>query len=194
MSLKALHAPTLTLSLAAAALALAGCTTTNATDKGSPMAAKAALILQADSALTRLYEAAPTSREMIARAPGYLVCPAVVGGSLGVGLEGGRCILRERGADAGYYRVSSLSLGLQAGAQSRAMIYVFNAREALHQFRESNGWTAGADASVSVASAGANLGGDTNTASQAVVGYVLTNTGLEAGVSMSGSKFTKVDM
>lgn len=189
-SFKPLHAAL----AAAAALALAGCTTTSATDSGSPAAARAALETQTNSTLTRLYEAAPGSREMVAKAAGVLVCPAVVGGSLGVGIEGGRCVLRQQGRSTDYYRVGSLSVGFQAGAQSRALIYVFNAQDALTKFHDSKGWTAGADASVSVASAGANLGGDTNTASQAVVGYVLTNAGLEAGVAMSGTKFTKIEM
>lgn len=72
------------------------------------------------------------------------------------------------------------------------MIYVFNTPAALDKFRNSKGWTAGADATVALATIGANGSVDTNTLRQPVVGFVLTNVGLEAGVSLSGAKITEI--
>jgi len=67
-------------------------------------------------------------------------------------------------------------------------------QEALNKFRNSNGWTAGADASVAVAKVGANGTLDTNTAGQSVVAFVMTNAGLMANLSVEGTKITKTDL
>jgi lipid-binding SYLF domain-containing protein len=65
---------------------------------------------------------------------------------------------------------------------------------ALKQFQASNGWTAGVDGSVALLSAGANAQVTTQTAQQPVVGYVLTNAGLMANVSVNGSRITPLNL
>ena len=74
------------------------------------------------------------------------------------------------------------------------MIYLFTTQESLAKFRSSKGWTAGADATVAVATIGANGSVDTNTIRQPVVGFVLTNVGLEAGVSVQGAKISEISL
>ena len=103
-------------------------------------------------------------------------------------------VLRVGGANAGYYSTTAGSIGFQAGAQSKAMFVLFMTDEALNKFRNSNGWTVGADATVAVVNIGANGRIDTNTAQQPVVGFVLNNGGLMAGVSLEGTKIAKIDM
>ena len=63
-------------------------------------------------------------------------------------------------------------------------------QEALDKFLASKGWTVGADASVTLINVGANAQVDSKTAQQAIVGYVLTNGGLMANVSLEGTKVT----
>jgi lipid-binding SYLF domain-containing protein len=72
------------------------------------------------------------------------------------------------------------------------MYLLFMTHKALQKFRESNGWTAGADAAVALLKIGANGAIDTRTASAPVLGFVLTNTGLMANLSVEGSKVTKL--
>jgi lipid-binding SYLF domain-containing protein len=144
--------------------------------------------------LSKLYDAVPDSREMVAKSRGVLVFPSVVGGSLGIGAEYGRGALRVAGRTQAYYSAVAGSIGFQAGAHSRAVIYLFNTQEALDKFRNSKGWTVGADATVAAATIGANGRIDTNTMRQPVVGFVLTNVGLEAGVSLQGAKITQVQI
>ena len=74
------------------------------------------------------------------------------------------------------------------------MIYVFSAQDAYDKFVKSDGWSVGADANVAVGKAGANGAIDTTTANAPVSSYVLNNTGLEAGVSVNGSKISKINM
>lgn len=71
---------------------------------------------------------------------------------------------------------------------------MFSAEDAYNKFLSSDGWSVGADANVAVGKAGANGGIDTTTANAPVSSYVLNNTGLEAGVSVNGSKISKISM
>ncbi|MFZ3119068.1 MAG: YSC84-related protein [Variovorax sp.] len=178
--------------VAAAGLLFAGCTTTRPGDSGTSSSSRTSIDAQVDASLSKLYQTVPGSREMVGKAAGVLVFPSVVGASLGVGAEYGRGALRTGGRTQAYYSTTAGSIGFQAGAQSKAVIYVFNTQESLAKFRASKGWTAGADATVAVANIGANGAVDTNTVRQPVVGFVLTNVGLEAGVSVSGAKITEI--
>lgn len=178
-----------------ATLAMVGCTTTgNTQGKGSAPSSRAELESQANSALNRLYGAMPGTKELVAKSKGVLVCPAVIGGSFVIGAEHGKCVLRSNGTSRGYYSTTAASIGWQAGGQSKAVIYVFNSADAYNKFLNSDGWSVGADATVAVGKAGANGSVDTATANAPVSSYVLTNTGLEAGVSVQGSKITKIAM
>ena len=93
-----------------------------------------------------------------------------------------------------YYSTTSGSIGLQAGADSRAIFILFMTDAALDKFRHSNGWTAGADANVSMIKSGASAGVDTTTANQEVVGYALTNAGLMANLTVDGTKINRLDL
>ena len=181
--------------IAAGVLGLSACTTTPSTSAATPTVpsnTRASVDAQVDAALNRLYNTVPGSRELVARSKGVLVFPAVVGGSFSVGAEYGRGALRVDGKTLDYYSTTAASIGLQAGAQSKAVYYVFTTQDALDKFRASNGWTAGVDATVAVAQIGANGTVDTRTLQQPVVAFVLNNAGLEAGVSLQGSKITKI--
>lgn len=178
-----------------AAVGLVGCTTTGETKgKGSAPSGKAELEAQSTAALSRLYSAMPGTRELVAKSSGVLVCPAVIGGSFVIGAEHGKCVLRANGITRGYYSTTAASIGWQAGGQSKAVIYVFSSKDSYNKFLASDGWAVGADANVAVAKAGANGSIDTTTANAPVSSYVLNNAGLEAGVSVNGSKISKINM
>jgi lipid-binding SYLF domain-containing protein len=179
--------------IAVAGLAFVGCTTTMKGDSESGMpSSRASIDAQVDASLAKLYTNAPGSRELVAKSRGVLVFPAVVGASFVVGGQYGRGSLRVNGRTVGYYSSTAGSLGFQAGAQSKSVIYLFTTQDALDKFRSSNGWTVGADATVALATIGANGSVDTNTVQQPVVSFVLTNVGLEAGVSLQGAKINPI--
>ncbi len=174
---------------------MAGCTSTgNTQGKGSAPSSRAELESQSTAALNRLYSAMPGTRELVAKSRGVLVRPAVIGGSFVIGAEHGKCVLRSNGTTRGYYSTTAASIGWQAGGQSKAVIYVFSAQDAYDKFVKSDGWSVGADANVAVGKAGANGAIDTTTANAPVSSYALNNTGLEAGVSVNGSKISKINM
>ena len=184
----------LAIAVGLGSVAMIGCTTTPPGSEASGPSERAAMEKNVDATLSRLYTTVPGSREMVQRAAGVLVFPSVVGGSFVVGAEYGRGALREGGRTTGYYSTTAGSIGLQAGGQSKAVIYVFNTREALEKFKNSKGWTAGVDATVAVGKIGANGSVDTETMKQAVSSFILTNVGLEAGAAVGAAKITQISL
>lgn len=181
-----------------ACLTATGCTTTTSTSPPSHSTASEAavnrqeLTTQAKQALERLYQHTPEARALVKKASGVLVFPVVTGGSLIVGSSYGKGVLLTDGKPERYYRIATGSVGLQAGAQSQSTIMLFMTREALDKFRASSGWTAGLDASVVVASRGANGRLDPALQSQPIISFVFNNAGLMAGLSFQGQKITPV--
>ncbi|SAK59451.1 lipoprotein [Caballeronia hypogeia] len=181
--------------LALVGLAVVGCTTNR--NAGSEQAAGAAdlhrsIDADVDSTLQRLYTTVGGSRELVAKASGVLVFPSVIQAGFVVGAQYGKGSLRVGGHTVGYYSTTSGSFGLQAGAQSKALIFLFMTQDALNKFRSSNGWSAGADASVALVRMGANGTIDTTTASKPVQAFVLTNAGLMAEASLEGTKLSRL--
>lgn len=182
--------------LTCASVFLGACTTTAPSSEPaqSSSAANADTRINADvaSTLNRLYTVAAGSREMVRHAAGVLVFPKVYGGALIIGGEHGQGALLVGGRTVAYYDTTGASIGWQAGASSKAVVYVFNSAAALQHFRDSNGWQVGADAKVAIGHVGANGSVDSQTLNQPVVSFVMNNAGIEGGVSLDGSKITQV--
>jgi lipid-binding SYLF domain-containing protein len=189
---KGVHFAVAALALALAGAGISGCTTTGPSAKADYATANDQIEANADATLSRLYEAAPSSRQLVERAAGVLVFPSVLSVGLVVGGEHGKGVLRVGGRTVEQYSQTGGSIGLQAGAQTRAEVLLFMTPDSLAKFRASKGWTAGADATVAVAHIGANGAIDTETAKQPIVGFVMNNTGLMAGVSLTGAKYSKL--
>lgn len=181
--------------LATVGLGLAGCTTTSPASSASPSAnagKRDTINAGVDSTLARLYENVTGSRELVAKARGVLVFPSVISAGFWIGGQYGEGALRVNGQTTGYYSTVAGSFGLQIGAQSKALVFLFMTQEALDTFLHSQGWAAGADATVAVLKVGANGAVDTSTATGPVEAFVLTNGGLMAGVSLEGTKVSRL--
>ena len=177
-----------------AALSFTACTTTLPNTDATPQEQRSEINNAADATLQRLYQTVPDSRDYVERAAGVLVFPEAVSGGFVVALERGHGVLRVGGENSGYYTTTAGSIGFQAGAQSRAIVILFMTQEALNDFRNSSGWTAGVDATVAVANVGANGRLDTSTVQEPVVAFTLTNAGLMAGVSLEGTKIEPANL
>jgi lipid-binding SYLF domain-containing protein len=170
----------------------AGCTTTSSSGESAAtdMAQRQSLDASVDGTLSRLYTSVKGSRELVSKAQGVLVFPNVLQAGFIVGGEHGDGALRVGGGTVGYYSTTSGSIGLTAGAQSKAIVFLFMTSDALSQFRNSNGWTVAGDASVALVKVGANGTIDTTSATAPVEVIVMTNAGLMADVSLAGTKVT----
>jgi lipid-binding SYLF domain-containing protein len=180
-------------SLAALMVFASGCTTTG-TGSGDPATRRQAIDSSVDNALANLYQQEKGSRELVARARGVLVFPAVLEAGFIVGASRGEGALRVGGKTVSFHRTTAGSIGLQAGAQSTAMFILFMTDDALRSFQNSRGWTAGVDASVTMISVGASAQMTSATAQQPVIGYVLSNSGLMAGVTVNGARVTTLQL
>ena len=181
----------------AAALAIGsitGCSTTTPRAADNPVAKRQAIDADVDAALARLYAQDPSARELVAKARGTLVFPSILSAGFVVGGSYGQGALRVRGRTPEYYSTAAGSVGLLAGAETKSVFLMFMTEEALAKFRASDGWTVGADASVTLVNVGASAQVDSATAKQAVIGYVLTKGGLMANVSLEGTKITPLTM
>nr|WP_233807947.1 YSC84-related protein [Paraburkholderia sp. HP33-1] len=180
----------------AASLALAGCTTTGgsgespATDAAKRQEIDAAV----DGTMSKLFSTVQGSHELVSKAQGVLVFPSVKKAAFLVGAEYGEGALRVGGKTVGYYSTAAASFGLQAGAQSTAVIFLFMTQNSLEKFRNSAGWSVGGDVSVSVVKVGATGTIDTTSATSEVIAMVLTNAGLMADVSLAGTKVTRMNL
>ncbi|AUT73487.1 BPSL1445 family SYLF domain-containing lipoprotein [Paraburkholderia hospita] len=181
-------------SMIAVSLSLSSCTTTPAGSDtmGDQKDKRRTIDAGVDSTLTRLDNVVPGARELVGKSNGLLVFPTVINAGIGLGGQYGEGALRLGGKSVGYYSTASASVGLQAGAQSKAIVFLFMTADALDRFRSSEGWSAGADASVAVLKVGANGNVDTGTATGQINAFVLTNGGLMAGATVDGTKVTRL--
>jgi lipid-binding SYLF domain-containing protein len=176
------------------ALALGACSTT-ASSLATDMASRRQEIDSGvDAALVRLYADTDGTKEAVAQAKAALVIPRVVSAGLVVGGSYGRGALRIGDRTEGYYRAAGASMGLLAGAQSGDIFLLFMTDEALEKFRTSSGWTAGVDASVALMKTRTSGRVDSESLRHDVLGFVLSNGGLMANLSIEGTKLSKLDL
>ncbi|MDM0018466.1 lipid-binding SYLF domain-containing protein [Variovorax saccharolyticus] len=146
---------------------------------------------KAQQALQDFYNADAKIKDAVGKAPGYAVF-TTYGLSFGLGGAGGKGIAHDSKSRKDIYMdIAQASAGLQIGASDTRYLFVFKDAKSLADFID-KGW----DASVG-AGAGAGTGkDDANVKAGAIAftggtAYVLTKTGLQAGVSLGGSKVWK---
>jgi lipid-binding SYLF domain-containing protein len=91
-----------------------------------------------------------------------------------------------------FYNIAGASAGLQLGAQKQSVVLMFMTEDSFKKFRASSGWKAGVDGSVAIIETGAGKELSTQTLQQPIIGFVFSNKGLMAGITLEGSKVTKI--
>jgi len=145
-----------------------------------------------DETLKRFKHDVPGGKEFLKRAKGVLVFPTVLKAGFWIGGEYGEGALRTDGVTRGYYSTAAASIGLQAGAQSKAIVLVFMTDAALMKFQRSEGWKVGVDGSVAVVEWGAAEDINTLDIQDPIVGFVFSNKGLMVNLTLEGSKITRI--
>ncbi len=171
---------------------LAGCNTPSTTAEKAQV--KSEIDAAVPTTLDRLYKEVAGSRDVVAKAVGVLVFPDVLKGGVGIGGEYGRGALQVAGKTVDYYSIGGGSLGLQLGAERRSVVFLFMNDEALKDFQNSSGWTAGADASVSIPDAGTGGKVSSAAATTPVIAYVFGHSGLMFNASLEGTRISKLDL
>ncbi len=145
------------------------------------------------AAMSRFKKDVKGGTEYMTAAKGVLVMPNIAKAAFVVGGQYGQGALQIDGKTVGYYSLVSGSLGYQIGAEQYDMVILFMTDEALNKFRKSQGWEAGVDAEVTLIKVGADLTVETLRSQHPIAGFVFDQTGLLAGVSIKGAKFTPIN-
>jgi lipid-binding SYLF domain-containing protein len=146
----------------------------------------------AQDALATLYEVAPGTRRAIDRAAGYAVFSTFgiklffAGGTTGKGI-----VVNQRTQRHTFMQMVQVQGGLGFGVNQNRLIFVFTNEQALRNF-VNQGWEFGGQANLSAMAGGqgAQFSGAA-AVSPGVYLYQLTNTGLSATITVSGTKYFK---
>ncbi len=160
----------------------------------NPIGSKGAEDLDArvDAARDYLRQTYPGLEELFQNARGILYIPVVTEAGLFVGGAYGRGALRINDATVDYYSATRASFGLQAGAQQYAHALFFMTEQALSDFRFSPGWAASADMRYATPRQGGSMGSETTTQFAPVIAVVFGQSGILAGASLAGVKYTRI--
>jgi lipid-binding SYLF domain-containing protein len=162
-------------------------------DKASPAdiaAARQEVQGAVQSALSALYAIQPSARRDIERASGYAAFSTfgmklmIAGGTTGKGMA-----VNNRTGTQTYMKMLQVQGGLGFGVSKNQLIFVFTSEQALSNFINT-GWEFGGQANLSAMAAGE--GGMFTGAAQVSPGvylYQITETGLNATLTVSGTKF-----
>ena len=156
-------------------------------------ASKQEIDAQVRETLGHFQQQTNAGHELSQKAAGMLVFPRVIKAGIGIGGEYGEGALLIRGKTVAYYNIAAASIGLQLGAQARSEIVLFMNEGTLGHFRNSEGWKAGVDGSVALATLGAGGGIDTETAKKPIIGFIFSNKGLMYNLTFEGSKFSRIE-
>ncbi|GHD67686.1 lipid-binding SYLF domain-containing protein [Jeongeupia chitinilytica] len=163
-------------------------------DDKSPETQRSELKQMASQTLTQLYKTYPSSKAVIARSAGYAVFDNFSAKIMLAGGNSGQGIAVNRGTGhVTYMDMLGAQAGLGLGAKSYRQVFVFKSKSALNEFIRS-GWQFGAQANASAKAdnQGADAAGATSVA-PGVWMYQMTETGLAAEATLTGSKYSVDD-
>jgi lipid-binding SYLF domain-containing protein len=143
-------------------------------------------------ALQKLYKTNAVAESISHKAKAILVFPNIVKAGLVFGGSYGEGALIEGGKTVGYYNSASASWGLQAGAQSYGYVVFLITDKALQSLNKAHGWEVGVGPTVVIVDAGAAKNLSSTTLKDDAYAFIFGQQGLMAGISLEGSKITKI--
>ena len=145
-----------------------------------------------DLTLSQLYTQYPNVEELGQKAAGILIMPLVTEAGLFWGGSYGRGALRVNGVSEDYYSTASAGYGLQIGAQQYGHALFFMTRQALNDFKNSQGWALSGDVEYTWQGRGENMRAETTTAMAPIIAVIFGQSGMKVGVSLEGHKYTRI--
>jgi len=166
---------------------LSACSTT-----ATSPASQADISASSSQALNKLIRENPAAAAISRQSRAVLVFPSMVKAGLVFGGAYGEGELRKGGQTSGYYTSFTGSWGLQAGAQSYGYAVFLMNDNAIKFLEESDGWEIGVGPTVVVVNAGIAENLSSSTLQDDAYAFIFDQRGLMAGVSIEGTKVTKV--
>jgi lipid-binding SYLF domain-containing protein len=100
----------------------------------------ASLIAQAKQTLQQCFDVTEECAADVAAAEGVLVFPEVLKADLLLGGAGGNGVLMVDGEPQGFYDIGKASIGLQAGIDEMAVVYVLEDLDNLREVKDGSKW------------------------------------------------------
>jgi len=147
---------------------------------------------EARAGLQELYRTTPAAQMISEHAVAVLVFPEIIKGGFLVAAQYGDGVLFKGDTVGGYYNTSAASFGLQAGAQEFGYALFFMGNKDLAYLDSSSGWEVGSAPSITVVDKGYATSMSTTTLRDGVYAFFFGQRGLMAGLSLQGTKITKI--
>jgi lipid-binding SYLF domain-containing protein len=155
--------------------------------------AKPASVIESEAnAALAIFKTKPGAAQFLSQVKGYLIFPSVIKGGFVVAGEYGEGVLRVNGQTKAYYSIGSASLGFQAGVQEASYLIAFVSQRALDNFMKSDGWEAGVDGTITLVTWGGSKDISSISYEKPIYGFVFDSKGLMGGISLEGTKFTRI--
>ncbi|MHB1206095.1 MAG: lipid-binding SYLF domain-containing protein [Rhodospirillaceae bacterium] len=161
-------------------------------DRASAASTATEINRDADEALHTLYRTNPVAEDISKNARAVLVFPKIVKAGFIFGGSYGEGALKEGSRVVDYYSSVSGSWGLQAGAQSYAYVVFLMNDKAVDYLKSSKGWEIGVGPTVVIVNEGAAKNLSTSTLKDDAYAFIFGQQGLMAGVSIEGSKISRI--
>lgn len=178
---KTIMASAMAIIVSFSAINLANATTSDDLDKDSRQALK------------NLEKTHPLAESLSNSAKAILVFPNVVKAGLVFGGSYGEGELIEGSQVVDYYNTVSGSWGLQVGAQSYGYAIFLMTDKAVSYLKMSKGWELGVGPTVVVVDEGVAKNLSTSTLQDDAYAFIFNQQGLMAGISIEGTKVTKIE-
>ena len=175
-----------------AAVALTGALSLFSIDRAVAASTAEELNRDADNALQNLYRTNPVAKDISRHARAILVFPEIVKAGFVFGGAYGEGVLFDHGHAVDYYNSFTGSWGLQAGAQSYGYAVFLMTRKAVDYLHKSDGWEIGVGPTVVVVNEGVAKNLSTSTLKDDAYAFIFDQEGLMAGVSIEGTKISKI--
>ena len=146
----------------------------------------------AQQALQHLKDTNATAAAISRKAHAILIFPNIVKAGLVFGGAYGEGVLMKGGHAVDYYNSVTASWGLQAGAQSYGYIVFLMNDKAQKYLDKSDGWEIGVGPTVVVVDEGVAKNLSTTTLKDDAYAFIFSQQGLMAGISLEGSKITRI--
>jgi lipid-binding SYLF domain-containing protein len=166
---------------AVGAIATAGATTAENLDQDSRQA------------LQTLYETEPVAETLSHTAKAVLVFPNMVKAGLVFGGSYGEGVLMKDSQVVDYYNSVTGSWGLQIGAQTYGYAVFLMSDKAVEYIEETKGWEIGVGPTVVVVDEGVAKNLSTSALKDDAYAFIFSQQGLMAGISVEGTKISRID-
>ena len=144
-------------------------------------------------ALQTLYDTQPVAKTLSHTAKAVLVFPNIVKAGLVFGGSYGEGVLLEGSKVVDYYNSVTGSWGLQIGAQSYGYAVFLMTDSAVKYIKDSKGWEIGVGPTVVVVDEGVAKNLSTSSLKDDAYAFIFSQQGLMAGVSIEGTKISRID-